>query len=91
VNRKGTRRLVEIRVGRRGRLSRFDSTFLGGQLHREQDGNTVSLRDARDQHYRFVPDRLGLRLVDRKNTLEPELAIFDPNRLHWRLYDFFKF
>ncbi len=87
MNKKGTERLAEIRDGGRRRLSRFDFALLDGQLYRQQDGNSVSLRDIRDQRYGFVSDWASLCLIDGKNALEPELEILDPNRLHRRLHD----
>ncbi len=48
LTQKGMTSLAEIRDGGRGRLSRFDIAFLAVQLYRQQNGNTVSLRDVRD-------------------------------------------
>jgi len=87
MNTKGTGRLAEIRDGGRGWLSRFDVALLAGHLYRQQDGNSVSLRDIRDQRYRFVPDWAGVCLIDGKNALESKLAILDPNRVHRGLHD----
>ena len=87
MNRKGTGRLAEIRDGGRRWLSRFDFALLAGHVYRQQDGNSVSLRDIRDQRYGFVSDRAGVCLIDGKNALESKLAILDSDRVHRRLHD----
>ena len=87
---KGTERLAEIRDGWYWRLFGIDAAFLAGQLYRQQNGNSLSLRNARDQHHGFISDWPGLCFADRKNPLESELAILDPNWFHRRLHDIFQ-
>jgi len=83
---KGKRRLAEIRDGRRGWLSWFDSSLLAGQLYREQDGDAFPLRDNGHQHHGLVLDRFCVRAINGKNALEPELAVSDPDWFYRRVY-----
>ena len=87
---KGTERLAEIRDGWHWRLSGVDSALLAGQLHRQQNGNSLSLRNARHKCHGFVSHWLDLCVADREDTLESQLAILDPDWLHRGLHDLFQ-
>ena len=83
---KGRTRLAEIRDGRRGWLSWFDSSLLAGKLYREPDGDPFPLRDNGHQHHGLVLDWFCVCAIDGKNALEPELAVSDSNWFYRRIY-----
>src|SRR5208282_2491594 len=82
--------LAEISIRWHWRLSGVDSALLAWQLHRQQNGNSLSLWNARHQCHGFVSYWPDLCVADSEDTLESQLAILDPNWLHRRLHDLFE-
>src|SRR5580658_201912 len=88
---KGARRLDQIFDGWNRRISRFGLAFLAGEFYWGEDWRPISLWHVRDQCDGFFSGRHDSCRVGHKSALESELAISDPDRFHWGIYDVFHF
>ncbi len=91
VRKKGTRPLDEISNGWTRRVSRFGFAILAVEFYRRETRRSISLWHVCDQCHGFFLDRNGCHPTGNESTLESELAIFNPHRLHRGIHNILHF